>query len=130
MTSDYTYVIGEVTAEYLRNLKRTNQGTKIPCNSATRVNNMPPHQNTRRWRRLQVDLPIQLYVRNGDSQIVVPGRATEISEGGMGFCAGIDLNPGDLLEVQFEEPGTRVMGVIRSRAAYSFGLEFLSPLAV
>jgi hypothetical protein len=54
----------------------------------------------------------------------------EISEGGMGFCAGIDLNPGDLLEVQFEEPGTRVMGVIRSRTAYSFGLEFLSPLAV
>src|SRR5437660_11169600 len=90
---------------------------------------MPPHQKTRRWRRLQVDLPIQLYVRNGSSQIVVPGRAMEISEGGMGFCAGIDLKPGDLLEVQFEEPGTRVMGVIRSRTAYSFVLEFISPLA-
>jgi hypothetical protein len=54
----------------------------------------------------------------------------EISEGGMGFCAGIELSPGDLLEVEFEEPRTRVIGVIRNRTGYSFGMEFLSPLAI
>lgn len=62
--------------------------------------------------------------------MVVPGRATEISPGGICFCAGIELKPGDLLEVEFQEPTcTRVMGVIRNRSGYSYGMEFLSPLS-
>jgi PilZ domain len=90
---------------------------------------MLPPNHTRRWQRLQADLPLRVFVSKGSSDLVVPGRATEISPGGICFCAGIDLNPGDLLEIEFDEPVyTRVMGVIRNRSGYTFWMEFVSPL--
>ena len=86
----------------------------------------PPH---RRWQRLQVDLPLRVFVSTGKSEFVVDGRATELSPGGICFCAGIEVKPGDLLEIEFENPVcTRVMGVIRSRSGFTFGMEFLTPL--
>lgn len=89
----------------------------------------PPH-HTRRWPRLQADLPLRVFLSQGADQLVVPGRATEISRGGICFCAGVDLNPGDLLEIEFDEPRrARLMGVIRNRSGYTFGMEFLTPLS-
>src|SRR6202048_2446618 len=85
--------------------------------------------NIRRWQRKIVDLPLSVVIRNGQSETVVPGRGTEISEGGMALYAAISLNPGDLMEIEFQVPfQARVCGVIRSRTGYYFGLEFLTPL--
>ena len=90
---------------------------------------MLPPTHARRWQRMQADLPLRVFLSNGVADLVVPGRATEISPGGMCFCAGVELHPGDLLEIEFDEPVcTRVMGVIRNRTGYTFGMEFLSPL--
>jgi putative methionine-R-sulfoxide reductase with GAF domain len=87
----------------------------------------PP--NTRRWQRHSVDLPVRIFPSNGISQPVWPGRGSEISEGGMALYVGIHLEPGDLMEVEFEIPHrTRVAGIVRSRVGYCFGLEFLTPL--
>ena len=86
--------------------------------------------NTRRWQRQQVDLPVSVVVLNGVSRIVIPGRATEISEGGMALYAGM-IHPkrGDLVEVEFQIPSNaRVAAMIRNRACFSFGLEFLTPV--
>jgi PilZ domain len=86
--------------------------------------------NTRRWQRQQVDLPVSVVVLNGVSRIVIPGRATEISEGGMALYAGM-IHPkrGDLVEVEFQIPShARVAAMIRNRACFSFGLEFLTPV--
>ena len=48
----------------------------------------------------------------------------------MGLYAGIMLNPGDLLEVEFGIPGRfRVMAVVRYCSGYWFGLEFVTPLS-
>jgi hypothetical protein len=86
-------------------------------------------QNTRRWNRLPVDLPVRVLTSRGFSTTVVPGRGTEMSQGGMLLYAGILLKPGDLLELEFGAPyNSRVCAIIRSRSGFSFGLEFLSQL--
>lgn len=86
-------------------------------------------QNTRRWNRLPVDLPVHVITSKGFSTTVVPGRGTELSEGGMVLYAGILLNPGDLLEIEFDTPNSsRMPAIVRSRNGFCFGLEFIAPL--
>ena len=85
--------------------------------------------NTRRWDRLPVDLPVRVVTSKGFSTTVVEGRGTEMSEGGMVLYAGILLNPGDLLEVEFDTPvHSRMTAIVRSRNGFCFGLEFITPL--
>lgn len=83
----------------------------------------------RRWDRMPVDLNVRVVTSKGFSTTVVPGRGTELSQGGMMLYAGILLNVGDLLEVEFDTPvNSRVPAIVRSRDGYCFGLEFISPL--
>ena len=91
---------------------------------------MPDAQKTRRWSRLPVDLPVRVLTSKGLSAAVVPGRGTELSEGGMVLYAGILLNVGDLLELEFDAPEhSRVTAIVRSRNGFCFGLEFIAPLS-
>ncbi len=84
---------------------------------------------TRRWERLPVDMPVRVVTSKGFSTTVVEGRGTELSEGGMTLYAGILLNPGDLLEVEFDVPTpSRMPAIVRSRNGFCFGLEFITPL--
>ena len=84
----------------------------------------------RRWQRHPVDIPVRVPVTNRFSTAMISGRGTELSAGGMGLYAGIMLNPGDLLEVEFGVPGRfRVMAVVRYCSGYWFGLEFVTPLS-
>lgn len=85
--------------------------------------------NTRRSRRHQVDLPVRVIVRSGVFSMVVPGRGTEISERGMALYAGIQKEPGELIDVEFQTGNRRATGRIRSRSGYCYGLEFVTPLA-
>lgn len=90
---------------------------------------MPSSPNTRRWNRLPVDLPVRVVTSKGFSTTVVPGRGTELSQGGMVLYAGILLKPGDLLEVEFDMPApSRMPAIVRSRNGFCFGLEFITPL--
>ncbi len=85
----------------------------------------------RRWPRHEADLPVHVAPLYGMNRTVVPGRGTEISEGGMALYAGIDLKLHDLMEVEFLTPSRAcVTGVVRNRSGYSFGLEFLTPLPI
>lgn len=93
---------------------------------ATAMSNSAP---TRRWERMPVDLPVKVFTSKGFSTTVVEGRGTEISQGGMVLYAGILLNPGDLLEVEFGMPtASRMPAIVRSRNGFCFGLEFITPL--
>jgi PilZ domain len=86
--------------------------------------------NTRRWQRYEVDLPVRVIFHSRMLNLDVPGRGTELSRGGMSLYAGLPLQPGDPVEVQFQTPSNlRVAGVIRNRTGYWFGLEFLALLA-
>jgi hypothetical protein len=86
--------------------------------------------NTRRWPRHQVKLPVRIITINDDvAKIAVPGLTTEISRGGMSLYGGVSLQPGDLMEVEFQTPGfLRVAGAVRDRNGYCFGLEFATLL--
>jgi hypothetical protein len=82
--------------------------------------------NTRRWPRYHVRLPVIIGNRKNDSPIAVPGLACEISQRGMALYGGVDLQPGDLMEIEFQTSGKlRMAGVIRNRSGFCFGLEFL-----
>lgn len=90
---------------------------------------MPSSPQNRRWDRLPVDLPVRVVTSKGFSTTVVSGRGTEMSEGGMVLYAGILLNPGDLLELEFDTPfHSRIPAIVRSRNGFCFGLEFIAPL--
>jgi len=90
---------------------------------------MQNSEKTRRWERLPVDMPVRVVTSKGFSTTVVEGRGTELSQGGMVLYAGILLNEGDLLEVEFEMPTlSRVPAIVRSRNGFCFGLEFITPL--
>jgi len=87
----------------------------------------PP--NTRRWLRHPVKLPVRIITANDVSEITIPGLTTEISQGGMALYGGIPLQPGDLMEVEFQTSNRfRVAASIRDRNGYCFGLEFLGLL--
>jgi PilZ domain-containing protein len=84
----------------------------------------------RRWPRHEANLPVQVALLYGMNRTVVPGRGTEISEGGMALYAGVDLKLHDLMDVEFLTPSRAcVTGIVRNRSGYCFGLEFLSPLS-
>ena len=90
---------------------------------------MPPSPTTRRWQRHPVDLPVRVLLASAFSTTIIPGRSTELSEGGMALYAGVLLNPGDLMEVEFEIPcRSRMIAIVRQRSGYCFGVEFVAPL--
>ena len=89
----------------------------------------PSPLNTRRWPRKQVDLQVFVVVRDGESKVFVPGRLTEISKGGLALYAGMNLQPGDPVEVELPKPYARVKGTIRSRDGYCFGVEFMNSIS-
>jgi hypothetical protein len=83
----------------------------------------------RRWTRLPIDMPVKVVTSKGFSSTVVEGRGTELSQGGMELYAGIMVNPGDMLEVEFGVPfHSRMTAIVRSRNGFCFGLEFITPL--
>jgi hypothetical protein len=84
---------------------------------------------TRRWTRLPIDMPVKVVTSRGFSSTMVEGRGTELSQGGMELYAGIMVNPGDMLEVEFDVPiHSRMTAIVRSRNGFCFGLEFTTPL--
>jgi hypothetical protein len=83
----------------------------------------------RRWPRVQVDMPVLIGFLNCARDQMIQGRAAEISEGGAAVYAGLNVIPGDLVQVEFKAPShARVSAIICNRAGYCFGLEFLTPL--
>jgi len=64
-------------------------------------------------------------------ETTVPGRGTEMSEGGMLLYAGILLNPGDMLELEFNTPShSRMTAVVATErfTASDWNLWLQSPL--
>ena len=89
----------------------------------------PAPANSRRWPRHQVKLPVRIITADEASEITVPGLTTEISQGGMALYGGVPLQPGDLMEVEFQTSNRlRVAASVRDRNGYCFGLEFLGLL--
>jgi len=90
-------------------------------------NRIPP--TARRWTRHKLDVPIRVIVHSEEKSRLISGRGKEISEGGMAVFAGVELHPGDKIEVEFTPPyglPIRVQGIVRNRNGYSYGVEFFA----
>lgn len=86
-------------------------------------------QNTRRWPRHRVDLPVSIIALNGILTTPVPARGSEISRAGMALHAPVALKPGDRMQLQFPtSTPSRVTAVVRNRTGARLGLEFLTQL--
>jgi len=104
-------------------------GLRFLSSPAARAEIAMAPANTRRWPRHPVQLPVRIITANDSSEITVPGLTTEISRGGMALYGGVPLQPGDLMEVEFQTSSRlRVAASIRDRNGYCFGLQFLGLL--
>lgn len=81
--------------------------------------------NTRRWPRYHVNLPVFIAPHPETADIIVPGLVSELSRTGMELYGGVNLQPGEMMEVEFQTSGRiHVAGIIRHRSGFCFGLEF------
>jgi len=88
------------------------------------------HTNTRRWPRYPVDLPVRILPCSRLPATAVTGRGTELSQGGMALYTGVDMEPDDLMEVEFlTSHPLKFMATVRNRSGRYFGLEFLARLS-
>ena len=90
------------------------------------------HSVTRRWTRQNVQLPIRVIVSRGNRTLIMQGRGSALSEGGIYVHAGLELLIGDIIQVEFTSPCSglpfRVRGAVRNRKGYFYGVEFLQVL--
>src|SRR2546430_14066005 len=90
----------------------------------------PCPRTPRSWQRHPMDLPVRILPCSRLPAIAMTGRGTELSHGGMALYTGVDLEPDDLIEVEFMVPDPlRVMATVRNRSGYYFGLQFLAILS-
>jgi len=84
----------------------------------------------RRWKRFHLEVPVRLVLHRPAFASSITGRGTELNEGGMSIFAGIELRLGDQVAVEFTPPygeaPLRLWAVVRNRAGYYYGLEFLA----
>ncbi|MDP9161635.1 MAG: PilZ domain-containing protein, partial [Acidobacteriota bacterium] len=87
---------------------------------------------TRRWKRSKLDVPVRLFSWNDSLQpIISHARGEEISLGGVGIFASVELTTEAIVEVEFIPNGgwpSRFLAQVRSRSGYRYGLEFLNHL--
>ena len=81
--------------------------------------------NTRRCPRYRMHTPVLVVVPD-TTDVLVPGLVSKLSRAGMEVYAGVNLQPGEVMEVEFRTEGktVRVAGVVRNREGFCFGLEF------
>jgi len=90
---------------------------------------MSSSDNTRRWPRHQVDLPVRIVALNGILTTPAQARGSEISRAGMALHTAIALEPGDWMQLQLPtSTPSRVTAVVRNRKGNRLGLEFLTQL--
>lgn len=86
---------------------------------------------TRRWKRSRIDVPIRLFSWNASVPTISEARGDEISLGGVGVFASVDLATESIVEVEFAHSDgwpSRILAQVRSRSGFRYGLEFLDHL--
>ena len=83
----------------------------------------------RRWSRLNLNIPICVLVQRPDRLYIVSGRGTQLNKGGVALYAPLELEIGERVELEFPDPASvpplRIGAVVRNRAGYAYGLQFL-----
>src|SRR5271157_4355648 len=84
----------------------------------------------RRWRRFRFDVPVRVVLRRDGRDVKFAGRGTGMNEGGIGIYVEAPLQAGDLVQVEFTPPYSRltvrVRGTVRHADSNRYGVEFLA----
>lgn len=98
------------------------------------MNNYVEHQQNksgaaqRRSRRFHVDIRLRVYTGAANSNRVIFGRGSNISEGGMRVFVPADLVLDDMVTLELMLPYTeqtiQVRGMLRNREGFSYGVEY------
>jgi hypothetical protein len=80
----------------------------------------------RRHRRLELETELRIRSANG----FLPGRTLDISESGVSALLPVELQVGEIVELQIKLPTTLATSraVVRNRNVFRHGFEFLQPL--
>ena len=85
-------------------------------------------KETRKFQRLKIDLPLSVVFPTPDKTKIVAARGNDVSENGLAVFAGLEMNVGDNLFIEFTPPYSskpvRVPATVRNRRGYKYGIEF------
>jgi len=88
----------------------------------------PWTRTARRSKRQWITLPVQIRIANSQ----IDGTTLNVSEHGMYAFAAMNLPVGAVIEIAFRPSGkkelVRTSGIVRRKAVYLYGIEFLSPV--
>ena len=80
--------------------------------------------------RYRLNVPVDVTVLVSGVPQSVPGRSLDVCEGGLAAVLAADLQPGDVIGVQFRLPdlglALHAKAVIRHQAALRYGMEFMA----
>jgi len=94
-------------------------------------NPVSPTAIPRRWPRFDVDLSLRVRVPASSKKEYVLAHGRNVSQGGMVLYVPLELEIGDLVELEMSFPGldapVTLQSKVRNRKGFTYGLEFLDP---
>jgi PilZ domain len=86
---------------------------------------------TRRYPRYAMDARINVEVFRAGSVSYLWGRSTELGQDGIGATLTGDLEPGEVVSMEFQLPLSpypmKLRAIVRYRTGLHYGFEFLTP---
>lgn len=87
------------------------------------------HKQQRRFKRLRVDIRVQVFALIGGNQCSAYGRGHDVGQGGMAVYVPLELEVDDIIKLRFELPYSRtkfgLRAAVRNRSGFRYGIEFL-----
>ncbi len=86
----------------------------------------------RRWSRCKAGVYVRVISERSSKEAILLGRGTELNEGGMAMTLFglVEMAIGQLVTIEvtaeFEEEPVRVRGIVKNRACFTYGLEFVN----
>jgi hypothetical protein len=90
----------------------------------------PEQKNPRRFLRYPADIRVSIQVIRAAGTISLWGRSTEIGEDGIGATLTEEIEPGEVVSMEFSLPVTsypmKMRALVRYRTGLRHGFEFLA----
>jgi|SRR5579862_4682378 hypothetical protein len=88
--------------------------------------------STRHFARYRTELPVIVKVLGKDGYTRIHGRCFELAEAGLGAVITSELNPGEMVTLEFSIPDVPqafvLRAVVRHRMGFLHGFEFIGAL--